>query len=79
MRALAPLKDMLGVAVTVALGGLMVVLVRATVEEGVVQLVLLTPGLILTPAVVSWLLGLGWFSNLANWHYGASGGPFDPD
>jgi hypothetical protein len=78
MRALAPLKDVLGWVLTLALVWILVTVVKALVDENLVRLALVTPGVILAPWLVSRALGLGWFSNLASWRYGATGGPFDP-
>jgi hypothetical protein len=71
MRSL--LKHLVGVALTIALGWLLVIAVNAFVAEGIARLVLLAPGLFLVPVLVSGALRLNWFANIGSWKYGQSG------
>jgi hypothetical protein len=67
MRALAPLKDVLGWFLTWALGWIVVVVVKALVDGEITRFALIVPGVVLCPFLVSKALGLRWFEDLANW------------
>jgi hypothetical protein len=67
MRALAPLKDVLGWLLTGALGWLAVVVIEALVDQELARFALTVPCVCLVPFAVSKALGLRWFEDLANW------------